>query len=88
MLEHPEYSATECLGASIALMRGHRWDFFVLILSFILWSLVILIPVIGWLFFYCYVIPYSTATFANCHRFLLDEYEQKRNFYNTPESVN
>lgn len=37
--DHPELSTTDALKASRELMRGHKWDLFVLHLSFIGWAL-------------------------------------------------
>ena len=39
LLDHPEKSAWQCLRESGALMRGHKWELFVLDLSFIGWSI-------------------------------------------------
>ena len=39
LLDHPEKSAWQCLRESAALMRGHKWELFVLDLSFLGWML-------------------------------------------------
>lgn len=39
LLDHPEKSAWQCLHESGALMRGHKWELFVLDLSFLGWML-------------------------------------------------
>lgn len=62
LAEHPEMSAKEALDESIAIMDGHKMDYFVLILSFIPWMLLYAVT--------CglailYVTPYMQATFVN-----------------------
>lgn len=62
LAEHPEMSAKEALDESIAIMDGHKMDYFVLLLSFIPWMLLCSIT--------CglailYVGPYMEATFVN-----------------------
>lgn len=39
LLDHPEKSAWQCLRESAAVMRGHKWELFVLDLSFLGWML-------------------------------------------------
>lgn len=62
LAEHPEMSAKEALDESIAMMDGHKMDYFVLVLSFILWMLLCCVT--------CglailYVGPYMDATLVN-----------------------
>ena len=38
--DHPNYGWRECMDASIEMMRGHKWELFVLDLSFIGWYIV------------------------------------------------
>lgn len=62
LAEHPEMSGKEALDESIAMMDGHKMDYFVLWLSFIPWLLLVSIT--------CglailYVGPYMEATFTN-----------------------
>jgi uncharacterized membrane protein len=73
LIANPEKSARECLRESIYLTKGHRADIFVTQLSFILWNMTAMIPLVGIFIFYGYVYPYIMATMANIHRFLLDE---------------
>ena len=61
LAEHPEMSAKEALDESIAMMDGHKMDYFALLLSFILWLLLCCVT--------CglailYVGPYMEATFV------------------------
>lgn len=41
LLEHPEMSALECISESKRLMKGHKWELFVLDLSFIGWAILV-----------------------------------------------
>ena len=62
LAEHPEMSGKDALDASIAMMDGHKMDYFVLMLSFIPWMLLCLITCgIAVL----YVGPYMETTFVN-----------------------
>ena len=69
LIDHPDRSPIECLRASGALMRGHKWELFVLDLSFIGWMLVqwLLSPFAIWLR------PYQSLTYANYYRTLRGE---------------
>lgn len=42
-IDHPEYSPKQALDESVRLMRGHKWQLFVLDLSFIGWHLLSLV---------------------------------------------
>jgi uncharacterized membrane protein len=52
----------QCIRESKEMMVGHKWEFFVLELSFILWQLLGLVTC-GLAFIYVY--PYMKVTFAN-----------------------
>lgn len=67
MNEHPEYTGKEAIDASQEMMYGHKWDYFVLSLSFIGWYLLSCFT-FGLLLFY--VIPYYQATMAEFYRYL------------------
>ena len=69
LIDHPERSPIECLRASGELMRGHKWELFILDLSFIGWILVqsLFPPFAIWLR------PYQTLTYANYYRTLRGE---------------
>ena len=45
MLDNPDMPAIDCIRASKELMYGHKWEKFVLDLSFILWGLLCIIPI-------------------------------------------
>ncbi len=62
LADHPEMTASEALKESMRIMDGHKMDYFVLGLSFILW---VLLGTITCGLAYIYVAPYMTATFVN-----------------------
>ena len=75
MNEHPEYAGREAIDASQEMMRGHKWEYFVLNLSFIGWFLLSSLT-FGLLLFY--VMPYYQATMAEYYRYLKEEQETPR----------
>lgn len=85
LLEHPEMSALDCISESKRLMMGHKWELFVLDLSFIGWALLIAlvnfislrlsIPVVSYIGFgilvQFYYVPYYELTCAGYYRQLV-----------------
>lgn len=70
--DHPELSANECIDRSVDMMRGHKWDLFVLFLSFIGWFLLCLLTFgIGLL----WLIPYVNVSVAAFYEDLKAEEE-------------
>lgn len=65
LADNPEMTAREALRESKEIMHGHKWELFVLQLSFILWMILGLFT-LG--FAYIYVIPYMSATVANFYQ--------------------
>lgn len=43
-IDHPDYSASRCIEESKRLMRGNKWNYFYLHLTFIGWALVAAVP--------------------------------------------
>ena len=74
LLDKPELSANEAITDSRMMMRGHKWELFLLDLSFIGWILLSLLT-LGILFIY--VIPYMQAARAEFYRTLKGENEPK-----------
>ncbi|MDB4867577.1 MAG: rane protein [Cohnella sp.] len=67
--DHPDISPLEAIRRSKAMMAGHKWQLFVLALSFIGWILLVMITVgiaILW------VNPYLMTAFAHFHQELKD----------------
>ncbi len=62
LVENPDKGVMQCIRESKEMMVGHKWEFFVLELSFILWQLLGIVTC-GLAFIYVY--PYMTVTFAN-----------------------
>ena len=62
LAENPEMTAREALNESKLIMNGHKMDFFVLQLSFILWSL---LTMVTFGIASIYVMPYQQLTFTN-----------------------
>ncbi len=59
MLDNPQMSCLQCVLMSRRIMKGHKWEMFVLELSFIGWGILCVIPVV-----YLWVMPYMSVTFA------------------------
>ena len=69
--ESPSLSAEQTIDLSSAMMKGHKWDLFVLYLSFIGWGILCLFTFgIGYLF----LTPYVRATKAAFYKDLKEEY--------------
>lgn len=71
----PDIDATEALDLSKTLMKGNKWKFFVLGLSFILWHILGMcsFDILGYLF----VIPYQEVTFIGFFSNIRDEAIEK-----------
>ena len=74
-VDHPDWSANECITESRRLMDGHKWRYFCLMLSFIGWFILVvlasMIPMAGNLaqFFF---LPYPESAKAAFYEDLLD----------------
>lgn len=62
LCEYPDMAPMDCIRASKAMMKGRRWELFVLNLSFILWYLLV---VVTFGIAIIYVGPYVSVTLAN-----------------------
>jgi len=67
LANNPNMTAREALKESMKIMNGHKWEYFVLELSFILWILLVMVT-FGIALIYVY--PYMEATLANYYRAL------------------
>lgn len=68
--ERPELSIKECMAESSKMMNGHKWELFVLELSFIGWCLLATLTLgIG----YFWLLPYMTATLVHYYEELKGE---------------
>lgn len=61
-VENPDKGVIQCIRESKEMMAGHKWEYFVLELSFILWFL---LGIVTCFLAYLYVYPYMTVTLAN-----------------------
>ncbi len=72
--DNPELSFNAAIERSMAMMEGHKWEYFCLILTFIGWFLLLIITAgIASL----WLTPYISATFANYYEAVKAEYETK-----------
>ena len=74
--ENPTMSANEAITLSRKMMDGHKWEYFVFILSFILWFLLVGVTfgIAG-----IYVIPYVQTAQINFYKKVKAEYAAKEN---------
>lgn len=63
LVDDPSRSPMECLRLSKEMMKGHKWELFVLDLSFIGWGLLAMLPVIGYAV-QIWTVPYMSMTRA------------------------
>ena len=68
-LDNPKLSAMEVLNKSTQIMNGHKWDFFILILSFTLW---IIIGLFTFGLLYLWLIPYMQISIAKFYNEIKD----------------
>jgi len=66
-LDNPELSASEVISKSKEMMNGHKWDYFVLGLSFIGWSI---LGIFTFGILYLWLFPYMQVTYANFYNSL------------------
>jgi len=63
LIDHPEMSVMECLRQSKQMMKGRKWELFVLDISFIGWELLGSLPLVGYLVQF-FTLPYIGMTKA------------------------
>lgn len=99
LLEHPEMSAMECINESKRLMKGHKWELFVLDLSFIGWGILVVVvnkigaslgvailTVIGLGYLvYIYLLPFRELTCALYYKQLTAVPDAEADYSWTPE---
>lgn len=71
--DNPEMSASEALQKSQEMMKGHKWDLFILELSFIGWQ-ILSIFTFGILNIF-YITPYQNLTFTEYYEYLKSQTE-------------
>lgn len=70
--DNPDMKITDIISTSMSMMKGHKWEFFVLQLSFLGW--VILGVFTLYILTFVYVIPYYMTTNTNYYLELKNEY--------------
>ena len=63
LVDHPEYSPMQCIRESKRLMHGHKAELFMLDMSFLGWTLLAILPVVGWIV-EIWNTPYFATTYA------------------------
>ena len=79
LVDKPELSANEAINLSIKMMKGHKFDFFWLCLSFIGWILLAILTFGIGLF---WLMPYMYTAYAAFYQDVKAEYEAKTNTVN------
>ena len=69
MLDNPQLGVMRSLMLSRAAMRGHKWEFFKLELSFLGWMILSIVPFVG-----VWVMPYKTITQAGYYDALMPDF--------------
>jgi uncharacterized membrane protein len=67
MIDNPELGPLDCLRLSSEMMAGHKWELFVLDLSFLGWFLLCTVPGVS-----IWVEPYTSITYTNYYLALRD----------------
>ena len=70
LAENPGMAALEAIDRSKAMMDGHKADLFVLMLSFIGWTL---LGAITFGIAYIWIVPYMSATYVNFYNTIKGE---------------
>lgn len=82
MVENPDKGVMQCIRESKEMMRGHKWEFFVLELSFLLWQL-LSTATCGLALIY--VAPYMTVTMAGYYNRIKNKIKPKTAAYEVYE---
>ncbi|TYR78833.1 DUF975 family protein [Priestia megaterium] len=71
--DNPDYSANQIITESRKLMNGHKWSYFLLLLSFIGWAILSVLTLgLGFL----WLIPYATTSLAKFYEHLLQNQQE------------
>lgn len=71
LAENPQLSGREALRLSKEMTDGHKWDLFILQLSFLGWEL---LGVVTFGIAYIYVVPYINVAYANAYNRIKEEF--------------
>jgi uncharacterized membrane protein len=75
LLDQPDLSARQILNQAKAINKVHRWQLFLLDLSFLPWLLLCIVTC-GILLIW--KLPYITATYAHAYNYMLEDYAQRQ----------
>ena len=81
LIDHPEYSVIQCIKESTRMMAGHKWELFLLDMSFIGWAFLTFFPVIGWMV-QIWTTPYFATTYALYYEQLSGHYDASADYVN------
>lgn len=63
LLDHPEMSVMQCIRESKQMMAGHKWELFVMDLSFLGWNLLGFLPALGYVI-QIWTTPYISMSYV------------------------
>ena len=69
VLDCPQLNVMQCIGLSKTVMQGHKWELFVLDLSFLGWDILCAIPFVG-----LWVRPYKEITYARYYARVMTDF--------------
>lgn len=69
VLDCPQLNVMQCIALSKAVMEGHKWELFVLDLSFLGWNILCSIPFVG-----LWVRPYKELAYARYYAQVMTDY--------------
>ena len=75
LLDNPQLSIRQVLARTKAINKVHRWELFLLDLSFVPWYLLCLLT-LGILFIW--KLPYLSATYAHAYNYMVEDFTQRQ----------
>lgn len=78
IMDHPGMSVRQALRQANAITRGHRWQLFLLDLSFLPW---ILLSILTCGILLIWKLPYIMTTYALAYEFLMEDYRQRQEHF-------
>lgn len=69
MLDCPQLNVMQCIGLSKTVMQGHKWELFVLDLSFLGWDILCAVPFVG-----LWVRPYKEVVYARYYAQVMTDF--------------
>lgn len=75
LLDHPELSARQSLNQAKAIVRAHRWQLFLLDLSFLPW---LLLSILTCGILLIWKLPYMAATYVKAYEYMQEDYAERQ----------